>query len=320
MKLLGVILNYRTADMTLEAARAMAVALKNVADSRFVIVDNHSEDGSFTKLQAAVAKEPWRDLCEVVESPRNGGFGYGNNFAMRRNMESADPAEYFYLLNSDALPRPDAIENLLTFMDNHRYVGIAGSAIEGPDGEYHQTAFRYPSVFSEFEAQAGVGPVSRLLSDWIVALPKPERTMLVEWTAAVSMMLRRDMLTKVGLFDEGFFLYFEETDLCRRAAVAGFPTYYVCDSVVSHIGSASTGMKDPQRPMPLYWFEARSRYLRKHHGDKYLMSANLAWITGRTLRAVRRAIDRKPDHVTRPRMTRDFIKFNFNPKRLRSGE
>lgn len=319
MKLLGVILNYRTPDMTIEAARALAVALECVPDSRFVIVDNHSEDGSFDKLRAAVTAEPWRDRCEVIESPRNGGFGYGNNFAIRRCMESDDPAEYYYLLNSDALPRPDAVERLVKFMDSHRYAGIAGSYVEGPDGAYHETAFRFPSLFSELEAQAGVGPISRLLSDWIVALPKPDRTMLVEWTAAVSMILRRETLAKVGLFDEEFFLYFEETDLCRRAAVAGFPTYYVRDSVVSHIGSASTGMKDKSKPMPRYWFEARAHYLRKHHGDRYLAVSNVAWITGRALRAVRYALEMKPDHIGRPRMTRDFLAFNFNPKRFRLG-
>jgi len=318
MKLLGVILNFRTPDMTLEAARALAVALERVPDSRFVIVDNHSEDGSFAKLQAAIAHESFRDRCEVIESPHNGGFGAGNNFAMRRDMQSEDPAEYYYLLNSDALPEPDAVERLVTFMDSHRYAGIAGSYIQGPDGTYHETAFRYPSMFSEFEAQAGVGPISKLLADWVVALPKPDRTMLVEWTAAVSMILRREMLTKIGLFDEEFFLYFEETDLCRRASIAGFPTYYVRDSIVSHIGSASTGMKDGSKPMPLYWFEARDHYLRKHHGDRYALAANVAWITGRTMRAVRRAIERKPD-PTRPRLTRDFVAFNFSPKRLRSG-
>lgn len=319
MKMLGVILNYRTPDMTMEAAHGMAAAIAKMPDCRFTIVDNHSEDGSFAKLQAAVSKQPWAHLCEVVESPRNGGFGFGNNYAITRNMASADPAEYYYLLNSDAVPALDAVQRLVTFMDNHKYAGIAGSYIQGPDGTYHETAFRFPSLFSEFEAQAGTGPISKLLKDWIVAIPQPERTMLVEWTAAVSMILRGSMLKKIGLFDEEFFLYFEETDLCRRAAVAGYPTYYVRDSVVTHIGSASTGMKDLSKPMPLYWFEARSHYIRKHHGDSYLMGANVAWITGRTLRAVRRAIERRPD-PTRPRLTRDFITFNFSPKRLRSGE
>ena len=69
------------------------------------------------------------------------------------------------------------------------------------------------------------------------------------------------MLEKIGLFDETFFLYFEETDLCRRSLLAGWPTYYVADTVVVHMGSATTGMKDKVRPMPRFWFDSRKHYL-----------------------------------------------------------
>lgn len=316
MKLLGIIVNFRTPEMTMAAARGLAAALQNIPSARFVIVDNHSEDGSFDKLRNDVAREPWSGLCEVVESPRNGGFGFGNNFAIRRNLESRDPAEYFYLLNSDAVPRVDAVEQLVDFMDNHRYAGIAGGYVQGEDGEPHQTAFRFPSLFAELEEQAQTGPISRLLAGWIVALPIPQLTTQVDWTAAVSMIIRRSVLQKIGLFDEQFFLYFEETDLCRRAALAGYPTYYVRGSEVTHLGSASTGMKDLSRPMPAYWFEARQHYLRKHHGERYLLGANLAWLVGRSVRGVRRALELKRDS-SRPRLTRDFLAHNFLPPRHR---
>jgi N-acetylglucosaminyl-diphospho-decaprenol L-rhamnosyltransferase len=316
MKLLGIIVNFRTPEMTLAAARGLAAALQNIPSARFVIVDNHSEDGSFDTLRSAIAREPWSGLCEVVESGRNGGFGFGNNFAIRKNLESRDPADYFYLLNSDAVPRVDAVEKLVEFMDNHRYAGIAGGYVHGADGEPHETAFRFPSLFAELEEQAQTGPISKLLAGWVVALPIPEQITQVDWTAAVSMIIRRNVLQKIGLFDEQFFLYFEETDLCRRAALAGYPTYYVRDSAVTHLGSASTGMKDLSRRMPAYWFEARQHYLRKHHGDRYLFGANLAWLLGRSVRGVRRALELKRD-LTRPRLTRDFLAHNFLPPRNR---
>jgi len=317
MKLLGIIVNFRTPEMTMAAARGLVAALQNIPSARFVIVDNASDDGSYDKLRSEVAREPWSALCEVMESPRNGGFGFGNNFAIRKNLESRDPADYFYLLNSDAVPRSDAVEKLVEFMDNHRYAGIAGGYVHGEDGEPHQTAFRFPTLFAELEEQAQTGPVSRLLADWVVALPIPSQTTQVDWTAAVSMIIRRNVVQKVGMFDEQFFLYFEETDLCRRAALAGYPTYYVRDSEVTHLGSASTGMKDLSRPMPSYWFEARQHYLRKHHGERYLFGANLAWLLGRSVRGVRRALELKRD-LTRPRLTRDFLAHNFLPPRQRS--
>jgi N-acetylglucosaminyl-diphospho-decaprenol L-rhamnosyltransferase len=316
MKLLGIILNYKTPDMTLEAARGLARALELVPDSRFVIVDNDSQDGSFEKLRAAVAEEPWRDKCEVLASGRNGGFGAGNNFAMRRNLESKDPAEYFYLLNSDAIPAPDAAKVLVDFMDGHGDAAIAGSYVHGPDGSFHNTAFRYPSFAAELEEQAQTGPISKLLAEFIVALPETDRITRVDWTAAVSMVLRARAVKKFGLFDETFFLYFEETDLCRRAVLAGYAVYYVPQSKVSHIGSVSTGMKNHEKPMPKYWFEAREHYFRKHHGDAYYVAANVSWLAGRLVRGLRRAVTMKKD-PRRPHITRDFVKHNFAVERFK---
>jgi GT2 family glycosyltransferase len=124
------------------------------------------------------------------------------------------------------------------------------------------------------------------------------------------MLIRRETVQRIGLFDETFFLYFEETDLCRRARQAGYKVYYVRDAHVSHIGSVSTGMKQIDKPMPLYWFEARKHYFRKHHGSGYALLADVAWLAGRGLRGLRRLVERRPDE-RRPHITRDFIKFNF---------
>src|SRR5262245_53234050 len=135
MNLFGVILNYRTADMTLEAAGGLARALAHIPDSRFAIVDNDSQDGSFEKLTAAVARSSFADRCKVLASGHNGGFGSGINFAIRQNLASGDPAEYFLLLNSDAVPAEDAIKKLYDFIVAHPDAGICGAYIHGPDGE-----------------------------------------------------------------------------------------------------------------------------------------------------------------------------------------
>ncbi|HTU57707.1 MAG TPA: glycosyltransferase family 2 protein [Polyangiales bacterium] len=316
MKLFGVILNYKTADMTLGAATALARALEHVPDSRFAIVDNDSQDGSYEKLKSAVAKSPFRDRCTVLASGHNGGFGSGNNFAIRQNLHSDNPAEYYLLLNSDAVPSEMAIKRMYDFMTSHPDAGICGAYVHGPDGEPHHTAFRFPTAFSELEEQAQTGPISKLVSEHVVALEIPDHTTEVPWTAAVCMMLRRETVQKIGLFDETFFLYYEETDLCRRARQAGYKVYYVREADVSHIGSVSTGMKRFDKPMPLYWFEARKHYFRKHHGDSYSMLADVMWLAGRSVCALRRVIDRRVEE-RRPHFTRDFIKFNFAPSLAR---
>src|SRR5690606_31205032 len=103
----------------------------------------------------------------------------------------------------------------VTYLDSHPEVGFAGSHIHGEDGAPHTTAFRFPSIASEFEGAAKTGPVSKLLKNAIVAPPLPTQTTRVDWLAGASVLMRQKVLDRIGLFDETFFLYFEETDLCR---------------------------------------------------------------------------------------------------------
>ena len=304
-KVLAITINYKTPDMTLRAVRAALPELEKV-DGRLVVVDNDSGDGSYAKLSAAVAAESLGDRVEVVESGHNGGFGAGNNFAIRRALASDDPPEFFYLLNSDAFPDPGSLARLVAETEARPEVGIAGSYIHGEDGEPHRTAFRFPTVASELERSVRLGLVSRLLSSRIVALPIPDGTVEVDWLAGASMLIRRRVLEDVGLFDETFFLYFEETDLCRRAKAHGWKTVYVRQSEVTHIGSVSTGMKTVRR-MPSYWFDSRRHYFRKNHGAGYWWAANAAHVVGGSLWRVRRAIQKKPAQDP-PGFLRDLVK------------
>ncbi|HEY8427382.1 MAG TPA: glycosyltransferase family 2 protein [Sandaracinaceae bacterium] len=310
MQVLCIILNYKTPDMTLDAVRAARRALERIDGHRIDVVDNDSQDGSEEKLRAAVAREGWRDV-RVLQTGHNGGFGYGNNYAIRRALCSPDPPEFVHILNSDAFPEPDAIEALLRFMRDHGEVGIAGSALRGVDGEPHISAFRFPTLKSEVAGSFRLGLLSRLWPDAEVPIrPRPERSREVDWLAGASMMIRREVLEEVGLFDETFFLYFEETDLCRRAKKAGWSIWYVVESRVVHAGHASTGLKDKAKPMPTYWFDSRRYYFLKNHGRAYLWAANAVAAAGLASFKVRARIQRKPDPDP-VRYLRDFVHYNF---------
>lgn len=319
MKLLAVIVNYKTAQMTLAALTALVRELGTIPGSRGIVVDNASADGSYEEILQAVASRGWSNLIEVVRSDRNGGYGYGNNFGIRRGLAAGDPPDYIYLLNSDAFPDPGSVRVLVDFLETHPAAGIAGSYIHGPDGTPHETAFRFPSWKSEFESTLGIGVVSRLLRDWVVALPIPKQAQRVDWLAGASMMIRRTVLEEVGLFDEAFFLYFEETDLCRRAQLAGWPTFYIPESSVAHIGSASTGMKDLTKRTPPYYFGSRRHYFLKNHGALYLLAANLSWVLGFSVGHIRRRLMNRPDRVHRARAFVDFIHYNFGPGHRRTN-
>jgi GT2 family glycosyltransferase len=190
--------------------------------------------------------------------------------------------------------------------------------VRGTDGAPHRTAFRFPSIAGEFEASVRTGIFTRLLKPWVVTMELPQAEVQVDWTAGASLMIRREAIEAAGGFDEAFFLYFEETDLCRRAARAGWRTHYVPASEVAHIGSASTGMKGWQRT-PQYWFDSRLHYFVKNHGRAYAAAATLARISGSLIYGLRRLIQNKPQ-ADPPYFLRDLclhsLRAVFAPRRL----
>lgn len=287
---LTVLLNYRTADMTLQA---LEVAVRETADiaGAITVVDNDSRDGSYEKIRDTVAERGW-DRVRVVASGHNGGFGAGNNIAIRLGLPDGSTPDFIYLLNSDAFPEPGSVRVLLDTMLSSPQLGFAGGYTFGQDGVYHCTAFRFPTIQSEFESAACTGPISRLLRRYVVAIPEPEQSMDVDWLAGASLLIRRQALDEIGLFDERYFLYFEETDLCLRARRAGWTARYVKESRIMHIGSVSTGMKNWKR-MPGYWFDSRLWYFIKNHGVVYAAMATLAYIVGSLIRRARVALSGK---------------------------
>lgn len=305
-RLLTVILNWRTPAMTLQATEAALRALEGIGGA-LVIVDNDSGDGSFEAMAQAVVERGWDrgpQQVRVLQSGHNGGFGAGNNFGIRAGLPDGGRPDFVYILNSDAFPEAGAIRALLDHLLTHPETGFAGSYIHGPDGEPHRTAFRFPSVAGEFEAHLRLGLVSRLLAGSIVAQPIPAETTRVDWLAGASLMMRQEVLDRIGLFDETFFLYFEETDLCRRAARAGWPTDYVLASRVVHIGSVSTGMKSWGR-IPGFWLDSRWHYFTKNHGTAYAVVATLAALSAGGLWRLRLLIQNK-DRGDPPRYLRDM--------------
>jgi GT2 family glycosyltransferase len=304
--LLTIVLNYKTAEMTLKAVDAALREMEGIPGA-LTIVDNDSQDGSEEALRAAVAERGWdaNDRVRVIQSGKNGGFGAGNNVGIRAGLPDGTKPDYVYILNSDAFPDPGAIRALMDHLEANPGTGFAGSYIHGPEGDPHTTLFRYPTIASEFEGAAGTGPITRLLKNSVVPLPIPAESHEVDWLAGASLMMRQSVLDEIGLFDEVFFLYYEETDLCRRARLAGWPTVYVRESEVTHIGSVSTGMKTWGR-MPGYWFDSRHYYFTKNHGALYAAAATLAHVTGALILRLRRLVSRRPRHGA-PYFLRDLV-------------
>lgn len=302
---LCVILNWRTAEMTIRATEAALAAMEGI-EGGITVVDNDSQDGSFETMSARMADWP---RVRVIQSGRNGGYGSGNNVGIRAGLPGGGRPDYVYILNSDAFPEADAIRVLRDHLDRNPATGFAGSFVHGEDGEPHVTAFRFPSILGEFEGAAATGPITRLLKDYVVAPPLPTETGPVPYVAGMSLIMRQEALDRVGLFDETFFLYFEETDLCRRVRNAGYAIDYVVESRVMHIGSVSTGMKRWQR-VPRYWFQSRRHYLVKNHGWIYAQMATLAHVAGMGVYGLRVLLQRKKPHNP-PYFLRDLVRYSL---------
>jgi GT2 family glycosyltransferase len=312
MKLLTVVVNYRTARYVVESLAALGPQLV-AADAEVWIVDNLSPDDSLEVLRRGIASCGFEGRVRLLESPRNGGFGAGNNVALREALALPNPPEYVYLLNPDAKPDEDVLPRLVAFLDAHPRAGAVGTAIRNPDGTPHVSRFRFPSLLSEIESALALGLASRLLAEHRVPIEDQRGTERVDWVSGASIALRTQALREIGLFDERFFLYFEEVDLCHRLHAGGWEVWMLADVSVGHVGGAATGTVATRR-IPSWWFESRSYYLRKTHGSPYLHMANLLHVAGFSMRRLRRLLMGRGVGDS-PHYLRDFVRHTFFPKR-----
>ena len=311
-EVLVVVVNYRCADLTIDCLASLEGEAGARPGLAVTVVDNASGDGSAARIARAIADRGWSWASSLPLS-ENGGFARGNNAAIAPALASGCPPRHVILLNPDTEARPGAIWSLVDFMDRRPEIGIAGSRLEDPDGTPQRSAFRFPSVLSEIEGGMRLGPVSRLLSRHLVAPPVADREGPTDWVAGASMIVRREVFDSVGMLDDGYFLYFEEVDFCRRARLGGWPCRYVPESRVVHLIGQSSGVTDSatsRRRRPDYWFRARRRYFLKHLGPARTFLADLGWAASYASYRARLIFKRTPDRDPE-KLLRDFLRHNF---------
>lgn len=303
-----VIVTYRVASLTIEALRSVAQERATPGlNIRAIVVDNSTED--LPEIEKAIRVNGWSSWISLLAAPRNGGYGYGNNLGIAHAYCQGRP-DYIYLLNPDAQVRPGAIDTLVRFLELRDDVGIVGSGFDDCQGRDWPIAFRFPSLFSEVDAGLAFGPATRVLSRWVVARRMPKTPQLVDWICGASMLIRPAVLAATGGFDENYFLYFEETDLCYRAKQAGFTTWYIPESRVLHIGGRSTSVTGPQlgpRRLPDYWFASRRRYFAMTFGTSRAMAIDVAALLAHSIGFLKRlALGRRRTAI--PYYIRDLLR------------
>jgi hypothetical protein len=309
MKLLIVIVNWRTAGLTVDCLESLAPQVQAQDGVRVVVTDNASGDDSCQVIGNAIATHGWERWCELLPLERNGGFAYGNNGAIRPALQSDNPPQLIWLLNPDTTARPGAVGAVLDAARDYPQAHIFGTRCENPDGSPRRTAFRFHNPLGEFESMMRLGVVTRLTSRHKHAPPLPDGPAAVDWVSGCSMVVRREVFETIGLLDEGYFMYYEEQDYIRQAKDAGFGCWYLPQAAIVHLVGQASGVTSagPRKRRPAYWFESRRRYWDKHAGPLGRWAGDAAFVLGLAGYRLNCWVRRRSSHDP-PKLMGDFFR------------
>jgi len=247
-----IIVSYNTRELLRECIESILCEQGDGLAVEVIVVDNASADGS-----AAMVAERFPQV-RLIANPDNRGFGAACN----QGMEVAR-GRYALILNADIRAQTGALQRLVEFMDAHPDAAVCGGQLRYPDGRIQPSCARDLTlwwVFCEQSMLAKLFPRTRLFGGYWRTHWNFSATIETEQVMGACMMLRRPF----PRFDEDYFLYCEDTDLCYRVRQAGGKIYYVHDAVFVHYLGASG---EPQRAqMVIYYNRGKEWYFRKFHG------------------------------------------------------
>ena len=261
-----------------------------------VLVDNGSRDGT---AEQVAAQHPW---VQLVPNGVNLGFAAGNNLAAQ-----SATGRYLLLLNPDAVPAPGALAQGIALMDTHPEAGMAGGELRNTRGEREPSARMFPTLRDEIFTMSGLAakyPQSRTFARLDRRWADPEQDAAVDWIPGAFVFLPRTVFLTLGGFDERFFMYYEEVDLCRRLQQKGYKVLYWPRLKAMHIGGASAKTVKSARvsragsQLESWRMRSALLYYRKHHGlagALGLMAIEWGW---HRLRGLRAALRQQTDKAT----------------------
>ncbi len=238
-------------------ARCLAsLRAAGIGSWEIIVVDNASSDGS-----AAMVRQHFPQV-RLIANDSNLGFAHGNNQGI-----AASQGCYVLLLNPDTEVVGEAVATLLTFLDAHPDVGVMGPQLRYPDGSIQPSRRRFPTLATAFVESTVLQPLfagSSLLRRYYVADRPDDVTQDVDWLVGACLLVRREAIVQAGPLDEGFFMYSEELDWCRRLKQAGWRIVYLPAAQVIHYEGKSSEPNLAVRDIRFH--SSKVRYFRQHHG------------------------------------------------------
>lgn len=250
-----VVVNWNRAEL-LERCLRSVWSTRPTITYEVIVVDNASSDRS-----VQMVKERFPQVRLIVNE-QNRGFGPGHNQGL-----AAAAGRYLLALNNDAAVEPETIVTLVGLMDRYPKAGISSC----PGHPQHPSSTELTArAFREFPSVSG----ALWLNLWELCRPllgrerRPEAPILgdaieVAWVTGALLLVRREMIERLGYFDERFFLFFEDADLCRRARAAGWTILFTTATRYVHQQGASRELRNDSQKL---FGESGTRYFQKHHG------------------------------------------------------
>lgn len=257
-----IIVSWNVADLLaacLDSIAAGPIALReeDTAPLRaeVIVVDSASQDHTLSMLRE---RYPWVHLLPQTE---NVGFTRGNNIGL-----AAASGRLLLLLNPDTEVVGDALAQMAACLDAHPDAGIVGPHTLNSDGSTQSSRRRFPTLATGFFESTWLQSLAPrgLLERYYVAGPPDDAMLDVDWVQGSALMARREVYEQIGPLDEGYTMYFEELDWCRRARDAGWRVIYLGTADIVHHGGKSTEQISALRH--IYFNQSKIRYYRKHHG------------------------------------------------------
>lgn len=277
----AVVITYQSREVIGETMDALRAA--NVAGLlECIVVDNASSDGT------AVFVEEHHDWATTIRGAENVGYGRACNVGL-----SLVKSEFVLFMNADVVLEAGALETLMRFMRTTPGAGVIAPAATAPDGTM-QHAGALPTPWRIVWAASRGGMVR-----WMQPIVPASDAFQTDWLCGSVMLVRKALMDRLGGFDPAFFLYFEETDLCRRARQLGAELWAVGEAEARHVGGASAaqmGRKLYNGCIAEHYFRSRFYYLVKHHGRLAAWWAELGELLMMSARGVVEVVrGRRPD-------------------------
>ena len=241
-----ILVNYKTKDLTRNCINSIVEKTQNLAYDIYV-VDNNSQDGTCEMIKSEF---PW---VKLIENPKNSGFGSANNLAIRQS-----DAKYVFLLNTDTILVNNAIKILHDFLESNPRAGACGANLYDENMEHVHSYGVFPTVKRQI--------LKTFMLRWF--FPKELKAMkdkglntenelkAIDYITGADLMIKKSVLDEVGIFDERFFMYFEENELQFRIRKAGYEIFINPEAKIIHLHD-----KSPKKREKMYYEYKKSQYL-----------------------------------------------------------